>query len=189
MKRLILLSLAVSWPFALSAMEAKKNKLLTFKTAQKGDYLGKYKEILLEVYPTFATDKSMAGPIKVSLFARFEVLTGWIGQKGKLFVTIQDEGKPVGFMSLEALNEENTRIAIHHSPILPEYQAEFRQHFDYVKKVFPHAKEIFTSASNRAAGLQALVEKMGFNKDPYYVPNKELVPDATGFTGYRRSLE
>ena len=123
------------------------------------------------------------------MIARFATLTNWIGQKGKLFVKVHDGQKPVGFLTLESLDEQNTRIAIHHSPFLPEYLAKAHQFLgEQVKAQFPQAKTIYSSASGKAPKLQELVKSLGFEQDDSYKPNSELVPDSNGFVGYKKIL-
>ncbi len=189
MKNLMILGLLASFASANYAMEAAKNAAkLTFTKAQPGEDLTAYKEILLKVYPEFVEPK-FKEPIKEALVVRFATLAGWVGKKGKVFVKIEDQGKPVGFTTFEALDEDNTQIAFHHSPLLPEYIGQFQKHFDSVKTEFPHAQVVFTSVSDKAPKLQAIIRSIGFVEDASYVANKEIVPNPEGFQGYKKSLE
>lgn len=188
MKKVMLFGLLISSiMLQLNAME--KKAALTFSVAQKGEDLSAYKAILLKVYAEYATNPALKEPLKESLAKPFAVLQSWIGQKGKRFMKAHDGQTPVGFLTLEALNEDETHIAFHQSPLLPEYLDNIPQYFACVKKEFPHAKVVYTACSNRVTKMQELVKKLGFVEDATYLPSKELVPNSAGFVGYKKSLE
>jgi hypothetical protein len=91
MKRLAIVGLLISFATLIHAMEGeKKEKLLTFIKAQKGEDLSTYQAILLKVYPTFV-DSDNKQKINESILNRFTILSNWIGQKNKLFVKIEDQ--------------------------------------------------------------------------------------------------
>lgn len=185
MKKVIFSALLI----AFAPLNAMEEKALTFTRAQHGDDLSAYKEILLKVYPEYAANSAIKEYIKEVLPRSLAVLTTWIGQKGKLFIKAQDNETPVGFITLESLNEEATHIAFHQSPLLPEHLDKISQYFDQVKKEFPHAKVVYTACSDKVPKMQELVKRLGFIEDSNYLPTKELVPNPVGFQGYRKSLE
>lgn len=187
MKKVVMSGLFITMAFStLNAMEeTKKSALLTFTVAKKDEDLSIYKEILLNVYPEYATKE----PMKESLSRSFAILTSWIGQKGKLFIKAQDGQTPVGYLTLESLNEEGTHIAFHQSPLLPQYLNRIPEYFGHVKKEFPHAQTVYTACSDKYSKMQELIKKLGFVEDTSYVPNKELIPNPVGFVGYRKLLE
>lgn len=193
MKKIVAIVLLISCTHLyLAAMEEQKNAL-TFIKAQKDEDLSAYKEILLKVYPEYATDPVRKEALKDSLSKSFAVLTSWIGKKGNLFIKVldysNDNQRPVGFLTLEALNKDETHIAFHQSPLLPEYLDRIQQYFECAKKEFPHAKMVYTAASDKVTKMQDLIKKLGFVEDASYLPNKELVPNPAGFVGYKKSLE
>lgn len=174
---------------SLIFMQLSLTAQLQFNAAQKGENLDEYKEILLKVYPEFATDHTMKLAIKALLVSRFAIILKWVGTEQHKFVKITDGQKPVGFLTLEALDKEKTRIAIHHSPLLPAYLAKAKEFLaEQVKAQFPNAKTIYSSASGKAPKLQELVKNLGLEQDDSYKPNSELVPDSTGFVGYKKNL-
>lgn len=190
MKKVVIFGLLiVCTSMQLNAMEEKKKDALTFTVAQKGEDLSEYREILLKVYAEYVTDPTLREPLKESLHKPFAVLSNWIGQKGKRFIKTQDGQTPVGFLTLEALNEEETHIAFHQSPLLPQYLNNIPQYFACVKKEFPHAKVVYTACSDKVTKMQQLVKKLGFVEDASYQPSKELIPNPAGFMGYKKSLE
>lgn len=126
--------------------------------------------------------------MKESLSKTFGVLASRIGQTGKRFIKVQDGNTPVGFLTLESLNADNTEIAFHQSPLLPAYIHKSAEYFACAKREFPHAKCVFTSCSDRVSKMQELVQKLGFVEAPEYLPSKELVPNPAGFKGYKKSL-
>lgn len=175
---------------SLIFMQLSLTAQLQFNAAQKGENLDEYKEILLKVYPEFATDHTMKLAIKALLASRFAIILKWIGNDQHKFVKITDGQKPVGFLTLEALDKEKTRIAIHHhSPFLPAYLAKAKEFLaEQVKAQFPNAKAIYSSASGKAPKLQELVKSLGFEQDDSYKPNSELVPNSNGFVGFRKNI-
>lgn len=170
-------------------MQLSLTAQLQFSAAQKGENLEAYKEILLKVYPEFATDHTMKMAIKVLLASRFAIILNWVGREQHKFVKITDGQQPVGFLTLEALDKEKTKIAIHHSPLLPAYLAKAKEFLaEQVKAQFPNAKTMYSSASGKAPKLQELVKSLGFQQDDSYKPNPELVPDSAGFVGFRKDI-
>lgn len=174
---------------SLIFMQLSLTAQLQFSAAQQGENLDEYKEILLKVYPEFATDHTMKLAIKALLVSRFAIILKWIGNEQHKFVKITDGQKPVGFLTLEALDKEKTKIAIHHSPLLPPYLAKAHEFLaEQVKAQFPNAKAMYSSASGKAPKLQELVKSLGFKQDDSYKPNPELVPDSNAFVGFRKDL-
>lgn len=189
MKKMLILGLLVSC-FQLVAMEETgKAKLLTFVKAQKGEDLTAYQEILLDVYPEYANNREIKAYLQEALKRQFAILAGWAGQKGKCFIKAHDGQTPVGFLTLEALNEDETEIAFHQSPLLTDYLDKAPQYLDQVKNEFPRAKVIFTSCSDKVTRMQKFIKSLGFHEDPNYLPSKEIVPNPMGFQGYKKSLE
>lgn len=186
MKRIIVLALLCSASI-VTAMD-KKEAQLTFTRAQKGEDLTAYKAVLLQVYPAFATPETK-DIITKTLDSRFAVILGWLGNERHRFVKIQDKEQPVGFLTLEALDQFETKIAIHHSPLLPAYLEKIKSFLEQqIKTEFPNAKMLYSSASGKAPKLQELVKSLGFEQDDTYKPSSELVPDSTGFVGYKKNL-
>ncbi len=189
MKKMLILSLLVSC-LHLAAMEEKgKAKLLTFVKAQKGEDLSAYQDILLKVYPKYANSEGIAEHLRESLKGPFAVLASWVGQKGKCFIKVQDGQTPVGFLTIEALDEEGTQVAFHQSPLLPEHLDKVGQYFAYTKQEFPHAKEVYAACSDKVNKMKEFVKALGFVEDANYLPTKELIPNPAGFQGYKKSLE
>ncbi len=185
-KRILALTLLCS--LQLAAMDKAEAKL-NFSIAQKGEDLTAYKAVLLQIYPQFAQDEAGKETIKKLCEVRFAVILNWLGKPEHRFVKVQDGQTPVGFLTLEALDNEKTRIAIHHSPLLPVYLAKAKEFLaEQVKAQFPQAKTMYSSASGAAPKLQALVKSLGFKQDETYKPNSELVPDSAGFVGFRKDI-
>lgn len=197
MKSSIMIGILIASIFSVHAMDkAKEEVVLTFSQAQQGEQLDAYKKILFSVYTEFLYTElensshsldTLTQTIHEKLNGDFAILLGWIGKKGKQFVKIDHAGAPVGFTILESLNDADTQIAIHHSPLLPGYKKFYSQHIKYVKEQYPQVKEIFASA--KAPALQALVRSLGFVEDNSHIPNKEIVPDPAGFIGFKKSIE
>lgn len=188
MKRILALALLCSASMQITAIDKAAVKL-NFTVAKEGDDLAAYKAVLLQIYPQFAQDEAGKEAIKKLCEVRFAVILNWLGKPQHRFVKVQDGQTPVGFLTLEALDKENTRIAIHHSPLLPAYLAKAKEFLvEQVKAQFPQAKTIYSSASGAAPKLKALVKSLGFKEDRTYQPNSELVPDSTGFVGYSQNI-
>lgn len=188
MKRILALALLCSASLQITAMDKTAAKL-NFSIAQKGEDLTAYKAVLLQIYPQFAQDEAGKEAIKKLCEVRFAVILNWLGQPQHRFVKVQDGQQPVGFLTLEALDKEKTRIAIHHSPLLPVYLAKAKEFLaEQVKAQFPNAKTMYSSASGKAPKLQELVKSLGFKQDDTYKPNSELVPDSNGFVGFKKDL-
>jgi hypothetical protein len=185
-KKLLALTLLCS--LQLAAMDKAEAKL-NFSVAQKGEDLSAYKAVLLKIYPEFAKDEAGKEAIKKLCEVRFAVILSWLGKEQHRFIKVQDGQQPVGFLTLEALDKEKTRIGIHHSPLLPAYLAKAKEFLaEQVKVQFPHAKTMYSSASGAAPKLQELVKSLGFEQDDTYKPNSELNPDSTGFVGFRKNI-
>ena len=166
------------------------SKKLTFVSAKKGEDLSKYKEILIQVYLNI-TAPEIEEYITAALDKNFPILTNWIGDKGKRFIKILDDEKKVGCVTLEALDDTETHIALHHSALLPGYIAAYQQCFDCVKNEFPNAKAVSTSCSSKLPLLQAKIKALGFKKDDSYKLNEEISEgmEVTDLIGYTKNLD
>jgi len=97
-------------------------------------------------------------------------------------------------LTLESLDDEETHVAFHQSPLLPEYKSAYSRFFECVKKEFPQAKKVSTNCSSKLPKLQRMIEQFGFEEDESYVLNEEFAAvfdaeDLKDFTGYTKELD
>jgi len=168
----------------LHCMDEKKP---TFVPAKQGEDLSAYKKIFNDAYLRHA-NQGEEEHVRTSIDRSFLILTSWIGQEGKRFIKILDNEEPVGFLTLEALDDP-TRIAVHASPILPEYACWYSLCFERMKQEFSKAKTVSTSCSPRLAKLLEIIKKLGFEQDDSYTYNEELAAGRQDLVGYTKKLD
>lgn len=179
---LLLTSLLCISLFAME-YESKIGKL-TFTLAQKDEDLSVYEAIAINRFLPYFKTPDEKERIEKSLKRQFPILVSWIGQKGRLFIKVEKQLMPYGFLTLQALNNDETKITFNLS-IIPDLE-DMGEYIDCVKERFPHIKSLYTYARNQS--LADYQKKLGFIKDDSYVPNKELIPDPAGFFGFRKDF-
>jgi hypothetical protein len=183
MKRMLVLGLLISCVgVSLKAMEEESNiDKLTFMLAQKGEDLSVYEAIAINRFLTFFDTAEGKERMEKSIKKQFPILVSWIGERGKLFIKILKQENPYGFLTLQSLDDDEKRITFNLS-VIPDtkYMGEC---INCVREHFPHIRILFTYARNER--LSEKQSQLGFAKDDSYVPNPELIPDPSGFHGFR----
>ena len=90
-------------------MDSHGNKKLKFVAAKKGENLSTYKEILDKVYLKNA-EPGYETYIQETIAKTYPILISWIGNKGNRFMKILDGEQPIGFLTVAALDEDETNI-------------------------------------------------------------------------------
>lgn len=171
---------------SLNAMEeASKVDKLTFILAQKGEDLSIYEAIAINRFLAYFSTVDGKERMEKSIKRQFPILVSWIGEKGKLFIKVKKQENPYGFLTLQSLDEEETRITFNLSVI--QESKYMHQYIDFIREQFPQIRSLFTYARNQR--IQEYQSKLGFVEDDSYVPNPELIPDPTDFNGFRKDFD
>ena len=187
MKKAVMLSIGLLIGCLNVMLYCMDEKQPIFVLAKQGEDLSAYKEILTDAYLRH-TNPGEEECTRTSIERRFPLLTSWIGQEGKRFIKILDNEEPVGFLTLEGLDDP-TRIAVHASPILPEYAGWYPLCFDRIKQEFPKAKTVSTTCPPKLAKLLEIIKKLGFEQDDSYTCNEELAAGRQDLVGYTKKLD
>lgn len=182
MNKIKLIGMVLGWvTFLLNGMEEQSINKLTFTLAQEGEDLSIYEKIVIDAFMKhFKTDEEKE-TITKSLQRQFKLLVSWIGQKDKRFIKIHKQDEPYGFLTLQSLSDDDTRITFNLSVVKDPKVMD--QYIACVREQFPRIRTLYTYGRNQS--LQDHQRALGFVIDESYVPNKELIPDPTGFKGFR----
>ena len=112
------------------------------------------------------------------------------GEKSRV-IGVLDGEEAIGFLTLEALDKEETRIAVHLSGLLPAYEGWYSLCLDYIKKtLFPRTKSVSIACPSTFEELQDLLERLGFEQDDLYTSSGVLTPVIPGLlVGFTKKFD
>jgi len=163
---------------------------------QQGQDLSMHKDFHKARYSEIAKEGCQE-VVKQSAEAVFDVMEGWIGQKGKEFLEIYDDQKFIGFTVFEYLEQEGV-VAVYAAPTLQEYAHLYVTGFGekFVKSRFPDAKKIAASCSAHLEKARDILDAAGYKKDDSHACNQEVIdalkkfPELlSGLQGYSKSIK
>ena len=169
----------------LNCMDGSKPKFVQLKS---GEDLSACKPILIKAFLHFANQDEKAG-IANSIDTNFltvDVEKCMHGEKSRV-IGVLDGEKAIGFLTLAALDKEETRIAVHLSGLLPAYEDWYPLCLNYIEKtLFPKTKFVSIACPSKFVKLEALLKRLGFEQDDSYTSSivlNPVIPDLlVGFT-------
>lgn len=182
----LLIAGGVAVPVYAADQAEQPKPAFQFEAAQPGEDLSRFRNILERAYGKLVQEGKEEA-LHTSIDTNFPKVCNWVGQKGKRFIKVHQGEEAVGFFTFEALDDAETKVAIHMSPVL---KREAYQHvIPQIKAQFPHATKVSTAASEELVHMHAIIKAFGFKEDPEYKVTKELSLDHLGkMIGYSRDI-
>lgn len=191
MKRFAVGMLLVMTCLSMKAMEEENGiehgtivELYKFTAVKKGEDVSALEDLALRAFPALGKDDEHKARIAESVKKQFATLVSWLGTRGKELIRAENsKNELVGFVALEAVDEGGSRIIVNMSP-LDGGRHHLTQLTHCLRQFFPQAVAVYSYGRSNAAWMK----ERGWEPVEGFVPNPELIPDSTGWQGFKLTI-